>query len=217
MLELVKFEDINGQNVLATTSLKIAEFFEKNHFDVIRGIEVEINKGLFDGSNFAVVEYKDKKGEMRKMYILDERFTTFLIMGFTGSKADVYKLKYIDEFARMRKELQESVKRVKGDPFAIADKAQKKLLDEKRMELDGKVGHIGLYCQVSRRTNELAFGRHEKGIRDNMSKRESDVLIDTFVDTLMVISSGVTNPTKMKESVIERRQRLSNKEVKKIQ
>jgi Rha family phage regulatory protein len=36
------------------------------------------------------------------MYIMDEEFTTVLIMGFTGSEALKFKLEYIKEFIRMR-------------------------------------------------------------------------------------------------------------------
>ena len=93
------------KNIPATTSKMIAEVFKKNHFDVIRDIEVEINKGLFTASNFAVSSYKDDSGKGNTMYILDERFTTFLVLGFTGDKADQWKLDYIDAFAQMRDKL----------------------------------------------------------------------------------------------------------------
>ena len=105
MSQLVKLQEVNGKNVVATTSLKIAEVFDKEHFNVIKDIETEINKGLFNRINFEAVNYKDKKGESRKMYILDEEFTTFLTMGFTGDRADQWKLQYIRAFNAMKNEI----------------------------------------------------------------------------------------------------------------
>jgi Rha family phage regulatory protein len=196
--------------------LKIAEVFGKRHDDVIKAIENHIAEGEFNGRNFAVVDYKDKKGELRKMYILDERFTTFLVMGFTGKEAAKWKLQYIDEFQRMREELKNKVIRETGDRYALADKLQKMVLDSKRKELEGKEGHIGLYCQISRRTNELAFGYHEKDIRQNISQKQAMSLNKAFEDTIKTILDGVTNPSKIKEVVEEKRGLSPSKETKKL-
>jgi phage regulator Rha-like protein len=75
---LVKFERVNEKSVPATTSKMIAKVFGKNHFDVIRGIEIEINKGLFNRSKITAVTEKDAKGEERKMYILDENLANVI-------------------------------------------------------------------------------------------------------------------------------------------
>jgi len=61
-----------------------------------------INEVQFNDGNFTVVNYIDNKSESRPMYIMDEEFTTVLIMGFTGSEALKFKLEYIKEFIRMR-------------------------------------------------------------------------------------------------------------------
>lgn len=52
-----------------------------------------------------MVEYEDAKGEKRSMFLLDRDFTSYIIMGFTGQKADVWKLKYIDAFNKMEEQL----------------------------------------------------------------------------------------------------------------
>jgi Rha family phage regulatory protein len=216
VIDIVKVETIGSDSVPSTTSLKIAEVFGKRHDDVIKAIENHIAEGEFNGRNFAVVDYKDKKGELRKMYILDERFTTFLVMGFTGKEAAKWKLQYIDEFQRMREELKNKVIRETGDRYALADKLQKMVLDSKRKELEGKEGHIGLYCQISRRTNELAFGYHEKDIRQNISQKQAMSLNKAFEDTIKTILDGVTNPSKIKEVVEEKRGLSPSKETKKL-
>ena len=53
------------------SSLEIAELTERNHKDVMRSIrEMEPAWVKINGRNFALVEYRDAKGEMRPMYQL---------------------------------------------------------------------------------------------------------------------------------------------------
>ncbi|MFR0523751.1 Rha family transcriptional regulator [Ligilactobacillus salivarius] len=90
-----------------TTSLVLAEAFEKEHGKVIRSIEQKINEaknGLVKNM-FAEATYTDKKGEQRKMYYLNRDGFTLLAMGFTGSKAMEFKLKYIDAFNKMEEQI----------------------------------------------------------------------------------------------------------------
>lgn len=80
---IVQIDD--GQ--MFTTSLIVAEAFEKNHFDVLKAIKNLECSPEFNKRNFAVVEYKDAKGEMRPAYRLTRDGFAFLAMGFTGKKA----------------------------------------------------------------------------------------------------------------------------------
>jgi Rha family phage regulatory protein len=105
MSQLVKLESIAGNNVNATTSLKIAEFTGLLHKNVLQSIENLIPSGKFNELNFQPVDYKDKKGEKRKSYILDEKFTSILLMGMTGEKALDWKIAYTEAFQEMRSEL----------------------------------------------------------------------------------------------------------------
>ena len=95
MEELVRIK----KDEAMTTSLKIAEKFNKNHKDVLRIIENK--KSLFTERNFTPSEYTDSTGRKLPMYYLDRDFTTFIIMGFTGAKADKWKLDYINAFNKM--------------------------------------------------------------------------------------------------------------------
>lgn len=102
MINLVTNE--NGKAM--TTSLKIAEVFGKDHSKVLRSIREKLE--LFNEANFGLVDYTDNKGESRPMYLLDRDFTTFLIMGFTGKKADQFKLDYISAFNQMEQIIKEA-------------------------------------------------------------------------------------------------------------
>lgn len=87
-----------------TTSLVVAEAFEKNHKDVMRAIS---NK--FDSAQncaqykkmFTPGFYQDTSGKKNKMYYMNRDGFTFIAMGFTGRKADEFKLKYIQAFNKM--------------------------------------------------------------------------------------------------------------------
>lgn len=211
----VQLRDINGKNIPATTSLAIAEFTGKEHRKVVRDIDDLIQSGKFSTASFGRSSYISDRGRTYNMYIVDELLTTVLLMGFTGDRAIDWKIAYCDEFMKMRTELNNTkVIRQKGDEFALADKMQKLVLDAKRKELENKEGHTGLYCQISRRTNELAFGRHEKDIRQDMNKQQAASLNKAFLDTVSTILEGTTNPTRIKEEVETKRRLSSGIEVK---
>lgn len=88
-----------------TTSLIVAEAFEKNHYDVLKAISNLECSPEFNERNFAAVEYKDAKGEMRPAYRLTRDGFAFLAMGFTGRKAAVWKEKFLEAFNAMEKAL----------------------------------------------------------------------------------------------------------------
>lgn len=104
MNELVIMHDKQA----VTTSLILAEAFEKEHSKVIRTIETklkmtEAKNGLSE--MFAEATYTDRSGKQNKMYYLNRDGFTFIAMGFTGRKADEFKLKYIDAFNRMEEQI----------------------------------------------------------------------------------------------------------------
>ena len=84
-----------------TTSLIVAEAFEKEHFNVLRDIEKLECSEKFNALNFEAVEYKDAKGEMRPAYRLTRDGFAFLAMGFTGKKAAAWKEKFLEAFNAM--------------------------------------------------------------------------------------------------------------------
>lgn len=105
---LVKVESKGKEEILVVSSRQIAEDFEKRHADVlegIRGLKEQIQPTEKSVGYFIPSEYRDAKGEMRKEYLLTRDGFSLLVMGFTGEKALSWKLKYIDAFNEMEKEL----------------------------------------------------------------------------------------------------------------
>ncbi|MBW8384111.1 MAG: Rha family transcriptional regulator, partial [Youngiibacter sp.] len=87
-------------------SLYIAEFFEKEHFHVLRDIAriTDSRSGLsdeFTESNFELTYYKDKTGRKLPCYMMTRDGFTMLVMGYTGQKAMRFKELYIRRFNEM--------------------------------------------------------------------------------------------------------------------
>ncbi|MCY9807062.1 phage antirepressor KilAC domain-containing protein [Lentilactobacillus senioris] len=91
-----------------TSSLQVAETFRKDHRHVLEAID-SIKKGVAE--NWADLFYEDtythpqNKQQYRVIYMNRDGFT-LLAMGFTGKKALTFKLKYIEAFNSMEKQIQ---------------------------------------------------------------------------------------------------------------
>lgn len=88
------------------SSRQVAEEFGKRHADVLRAIEhiTAPTSGVssdFNERNFALVTYKDAKGERRPEYLMTKDGFAILAMGFTGKKAMRFKEAYIRRFNEM--------------------------------------------------------------------------------------------------------------------
>jgi len=98
------------ENKTVTTSIIVAEKFNKEHRNVLRKIESiisEIKTGskLSASKFFEKSETKDAHGQNRPMYYMNRDGFTLLAMGFTGKEALVWKIKYIEAFNAMEKKL----------------------------------------------------------------------------------------------------------------
>lgn len=95
-------------NQLYTPSTRIAEVFSRQHKDILRAIRNLDSSAYFNARNFALVDYKDAKGERRQMYNVTKDGFMFLVMGFTGKQAAAIKEAYINAFNQMADTLQSS-------------------------------------------------------------------------------------------------------------
>lgn len=88
---------------LVTTSLKVAEHFQKEHKDVlesIRNLAAENSAASF----YTETTYKSR-GKEYPMFEMDRDGFSLLAMGFTGEKALKWKLDYIKAFNAMEAEI----------------------------------------------------------------------------------------------------------------
>lgn len=93
------------ETVAMTNTLKVAEYFGKQHKNILQRLENLECSEEFNRLNFKPVKYTDQKGESRKMFLMTQDGFTLLVMGFTGKKAMQFKEMYIAEFNRMKKQL----------------------------------------------------------------------------------------------------------------
>ena len=102
MLEIIITQN---NDKLTADSRMIAEHFEKRHADVIRAIEAMIDSTQNCADLFYVTSYCDLSGKNNKRYDMTRDGFSLLVMGFTGSKALEWKLKYIKAFNEMESRL----------------------------------------------------------------------------------------------------------------
>lgn len=88
-----------------TTSLLVAEKFEKDHKNVMRDIDNLIKDVLNFEQMFYESSYLDSYDRSQRMYIMNRDGFTLLAMGFTGKKAMNFKLEYIQLFNKMEQSL----------------------------------------------------------------------------------------------------------------
>ena len=91
-------------NKVTTTSLIVAEYFQKDHAKILRDIRSIIDEDT--QANFGLSQYKDDSGKTNPCYIIDKDGFTLLAMGFTGKKAMKFKKDYIQAFNVMEAQLQ---------------------------------------------------------------------------------------------------------------
>jgi Rha family phage regulatory protein len=90
-----------------TTSLAVANFFQKLHKDILRKIATLECTPSFTQRNFTLCHENNElqNGKPQPVYEMTKNGFIFLVMGFTGKKAAAFKEAYIAEFDRMESEL----------------------------------------------------------------------------------------------------------------
>lgn len=147
------------KDIVRVNSLYVAEFFGKNHKEVLRDIRniAAPNSGLskeFAERNFALRSYKDKQNQKRPCYYLTRDGFTILVMGYTGKKALRFKELYIRRFNEME-ELIKSLVKAKTEFPLLTENI--KLLHEKP-----KPYHFSNECDM---INRIVLGKSAKQFR----------------------------------------------------
>lgn len=91
-----------------TTSLMVASVFGKRHSNVLQDIDqigLKVHSAEIFHSYFHSTTYTDDAGKENRMYEMTKDGFTLLVMGYNGLKAMAFKLKYIDAFNQMEKQL----------------------------------------------------------------------------------------------------------------
>lgn len=171
-----------------TTSLQVAQNFEKRHDHILRDIDA-IKKDVPNfGEMFIETMELDSYGRDRRIYYMNRDGFSLLAMGFTGKKALQFKLKYIDAFNQMEKQLQQQ------KPLSLPEQIQliakgydglsKDVEDIKnRMGLPGNMAHSFSKKRNAKIINVLG-GKKSNAYRDkNVRAKTYRALFGSYRET----------------------------------
>ena len=114
--------EVQNERVV-TDSRKVAEVFGKRPDHVMRDIDNIKKDAPNFGEMFFEAEAPDSYGRPQRIYYLNRDGLSLLVMGFTGKKAMEWKLKYIEAFNQMEKQL----KAQQAGSYMIADPIERAL------------------------------------------------------------------------------------------
>ncbi|EGK3515333.1 Rha family transcriptional regulator [Campylobacter jejuni] len=125
-------------NAVYTTSLSVAEVFNKNHKNIIRKIN-EFPKDNFTKLNFELSKYIDSTGRILPCYKITRDAFSLLVMGFTGEKAYKWKIEFIKAFNEMEKRLR-NIEYEKHDKLAFRQSlGYKSQLKQQKLKYENEI------------------------------------------------------------------------------
>ncbi|EBD1730025.1 TPA: Rha family transcriptional regulator [Campylobacter jejuni] len=125
-------------NAVYTTSLSVAEVFNKNHKNIIRKIN-EFPKDNFTKLNFEPSKYIDSTGRILPCYKITRDGFSLLVMGFTGEKAYKWKVEFIKVFNEMEKRLR-NIEYEKHDKLAFRQSlGYKSQLKQQKLKYENEI------------------------------------------------------------------------------
>lgn len=104
-------ENINGlveinNNQVVVSSRDIAEHFEKEHRHILESIRT-ILAAEKSAAKFFLESTYENRGKQYPEYLMNRDGFSLLVMGFNGTKAMKWKIKYIEAFNTMEQQLRE--------------------------------------------------------------------------------------------------------------
>ena len=141
-----------GQNdQVITTSLLVAETFEKEHRNVLKSI-----RKLMSATNVAVAQmfdettYVNEQGKEQPMFFMNRDGFTLLAMGFSGEKALKFKVDYINAFNKMEielksqqtKQLSAAESLLQSVQLLVAHERQLAILEHNQKNMQGAISSL---------------------------------------------------------------------------
>jgi Rha family phage regulatory protein len=178
--ELTKFEQefgltVNEEGKITTSSLKVAEYYGKEHSDVLKKIRkfIELIPELAEG-NFSLGSYIDNNNQSRPIYNMDRQGFAMLVNKFTGDEATIFTYKYTKAFEEMAEEL-DARRRQSSETINALNEKDEKLQRKKMLEsYFGKRKTVSTFkfCTYEEFNGLLQlFEEHLDGIRNSEVKR----------------------------------------------
>lgn len=166
MNQLVFIEKGNA----VTDSLTVAGVFGKEHKNVLRDIENQITKlsqageGEFNRLNFERIQYFDSRNRTQEKYLLSEDAFALVAMSYTTPEAMKFKVHFIQEFKRIKEQLQKqfSVPTTFSEALRLAADLQEKIeLDKPKVEAHDKFISGSNLQKMGQVAKVLGWGRNK--------------------------------------------------------
>ena len=107
---------VSVEGKVFANSLDVAAVFGKQHKHVIAKIESFTERGR---TNFRLSSYLNDQNKSQPMYEMNRDGFMFLAMGFTGEKAENWKLDLIDAFNKMEEAIRQPQIKLPTNPMEI--------------------------------------------------------------------------------------------------
>ncbi len=142
----------NGEQRM--TSLEIAQLSGKQHKDVLKAIRnMESAWEKVNGRNFALVDYKDQKGELRPCYLLSKTECLYIATKFNDEARAKLVLRW-EELERLRiAEMEHPKQKVKEIRLLTCDE---EILDEADDILGDELAKLNRYSRFCHTASEIA-------------------------------------------------------------
>lgn len=125
-----------------TNSLLVAEVFEKPHDYVLKAIRKILNGGIVKNDETPMFEETTYMSEQNKqiypLYVMNQDGFTLLAMGFNGKKAMEFKLKYIEAFNAMKRQIEQSKPSVPQNYIEALESLVKAEKEKQQLALENK-------------------------------------------------------------------------------
>lgn len=159
-----------------TDSLKVAEYFEKQHNNVLRDVKSLDCSDDFRLLNFEQSYYKNSQGKRQPKVNMTFDGFMFLVMGYRGKKAARLKEAYISEFNRMRSFISQLVE-AKADFKELADALKATLAEYHNYHFSNELNMInvivlGMNAKQFKKANGLPA--EIKSIRPHLEPEKLD-------------------------------------------
>lgn len=169
-----------------TTSAMISKKFKKNHKDILRMIDnkmasIDENVAQFCAAHIREAQYIAEDGQAHRQYELDKQGFSFIALSMTGVQADVFKIQYINAFAKMEEKIAEMYKARVLESVLPQNNSNRQFVYIIKNPLNDTV-KIGVAQDVQKRLQQLQTGAgvelellYQSVVCSNAYSIESDV------------------------------------------
>lgn len=170
------------ENEVVTDSVTIAEMFGKEHKNVLRDIETQMEYAgeKFNELNFERNSYKDSLNRLKPKYDLTEEAFTLIVFSYNTKEAVQTKIRFIQEFKRMKEYIQSQER-----PKAMNDKesllASMKLTIQLNEDVDGMKEDIKQLRHDIDKKITLDYSQ-QQAMRNAVNKRVHKLWNEDMVD-----------------------------------